>query len=133
VSNEDLHERLTARLQELQDRTAELADGAPFTVTVDGCTCYGGMAPYGHEPHCGTEPGDAWWVIDLLVRSIGEEREVLKRHAPDRMPSNAPNLWECEACSVDIETSCDWVHHERGVDWPCAEILSLAKRIGVTP
>lgn len=128
MSTEDLHERLAARLQELQDRTAELANGAPFTETVNICTCYGGMAPYGHEPHCGTEPGEAWWVIDQLIRSIHEEREVLKRHVPDRMPSDTPNLWECEACTVG-----DWFRRERGVDYPCTEIFSLARRIGVTP
>ncbi len=39
----------------------------PFEAEANTCTCYGGTAPYGHEPGCGLEPGPAWgnlhWVV----------------------------------------------------------------------
>lgn len=66
-------------------RTCGQCDGG--LVPVDGCTCGGGLWPYGHEPLCGTEPcpNGCWWK--------------LHPDAPGK-PSQAPPGLPARCCAV---------------------------------
>jgi hypothetical protein len=113
-----LHEQITAKLDEIEFDLLKAGASSTFTDEVDACTCgTSGMAPYGHEPGCGTEPGPYWWIVSFALRAVAEDREVLKRH---EAKWNGRDDW-CPIC---------WVDEDRPLH-PCPEVLSLARRLGV--
>jgi hypothetical protein len=61
---------------------------------------------------------------DVVLRAVAEDREVLKRHQRVDWYEGGAGCWYC---------SGEEDEGHRAVDYPCPEVLSLARRLGVTP
>lgn len=116
----EVHTAICIKLDELERQVNKLAGITPFVDYIERCTCSGGVEPYGHEPGCGTEPGELWWVIDHLRRDLVEDRNVLTLHSryeyQDWPPQYGTPPADCDRCTDS---------------WPCKDILSLAARHGI--
>jgi hypothetical protein len=141
-----LHERIAAELAR-RTAVANAATPGPWTVRpyVYGPPEEGWgppsnfeiEAPTGnvvdHYPHEGGgiyhEPDAAHIALhdpaDALRRYAGE-LEVLERHAAEFFEDSA--LTE----ALDLDPDEPWCRTCRGGDWPCADLKSLASRLGVS-
>jgi len=70
--------------------------------------------------------------VEFVLRGLAEDRDILRRHEPDRIPADRPQDWDCRGCEVHMgNLSCDYGEHEHTVPWPCPEVLSVARRHGI--
>jgi hypothetical protein len=127
----NLHEQLIETIDQAEAdlRAMEKTPGLGVS-EVDGCTCYGGSLPEGHEPGCGLEPGPVWTLINSALRGLAEDRDILRRHAPCDEEIIGPLgtfgiQTVCMNCS-DLDQD-----FQRVVLWPCNDALSLARRHGL--
>ena len=151
-----LHEKLIARLDELEAlakkatpgpwRHVDFADPPYQPMTSEGMeSTYMGCgsvitmgegveggdiaAPNGDlYPRGGYSPDGDMAIIaavaspDVVLRQVTEDREVLKRHQP--------LTYEL---THETATTCNWCDggEDRVPEWPCPDLESLARRLGV--
>lgn len=126
----DLYERLAARIDELEAALVPDLHRRPWWQTYieagvaqlrAGRNGQGRETPLAYSLHVWT-----YAHPDIVWRALAEDRDILRRHTPDRVPYEIPREWACEACTVD-----DGTRYVRLVRWPCPDVESLARRLDV--
>ncbi len=129
----DLHERLAAKLDELQRIAGRAHNAEPGAWTIRQARGLAGVNRFnvvdaaGDELAWVGEHNDARLIAaaaspDVVLRAVAEDREVLKRHVRDHIYDD--QTWHCCVC-VDGDVVA--------LAWPCPEVLSLARRHGIDP
>lgn len=112
----ELHERITARLDELQ-RIAKAADAVfpgPWRHDHRHKWMHDGDGNHIDSANAALGAFMAANAPDLVLRGLAEDRDILRRHRQEAYEDG-----DCNWCST--------------IGWPCPEILSLARRHGIQP
>ena len=131
-----LHEDITRRLDELEALARRAYDAEPGPWALHhNATRYGRADEWEIRDYDGDSlawvgvENDARLIVhvaspDVVLRAVAEDREVLKRHQRVDWYEGGAGCWYC---------SGEEDEGHRAVDYPCPEVLSLARRLGVTP